>query len=81
MMDSSIISGLIGGAISVALVTYLSSRIRTASADGQLRYGWGLALLGWCCMAIVAFAGWAFFHDQNVWEDKGEFVAFIGLFL
>ena len=80
-MDSSIISGLIGGAVAVALTTYLSSRIRNAPADGQLKYGWAVALLGWSCMAIVAFAGWAIFYDQSVWEDKGELVAVIGLFL
>ena len=80
-MDSSIVSGLIGGVISVALVTYLSSRIRDATTDGQLRYGWGIALLGWCCMAFVALAGWAFFYDQDVWEDKGELIAVIGLFI
>lgn len=78
-MDSSVISGLVGGAIAVALVTYLSARVRNARADGSLRYGWGVLLLGVACLAIVGVAIVAFFIDENVWTDRGEFIAVIGL--
>lgn len=78
-MDSSIVSGLIGGAISVAIVTYLSAKLRDQASDGSLRWGWGLFLLGLLCLVIVVFAVSAFFHDSDVWTDRGEFFAVIGL--
>lgn len=80
-MDSSIISGLIGGAISVVLVGYLSTRVRNTLADGMLRYGWGIFLLGCVCLALVGFAIGAFFYDNDVWTDRGEFLAVIGLII
>jgi len=78
-MDSSIVSGLIGGAIAVALVAYLSAKLRDQPSDGTLRWGWGLLLLGLLCLFIVGFAVSAFFYDNDVWTDRGEFVAVIGL--
>lgn len=78
-MDSSIMSGLIGGVVSVALVTYLSYRLRAQPADGTLRWGWGLILLGSCCLAFVGLAVSAFFYDDNLQTDKGELLAAVGL--
>lgn len=78
-MDSSIVSGLIGGLVSVAAVTYVSARLRNQPADGSLRWGWGLVLLGLCCLALVGIAVGALFHDDDVWTDKGELAAVIGL--
>lgn len=80
-MDSSVISGLIGGAIAVALVSYLSSRVRAAPATGQLRYGWFIALLGVCCLAVAAFAFWLLFLSGQVQEDGGAMLAAIVLLL
>ena len=78
-MDASIVSGLIGGAVSVALVTYLSAKLRDQPSHGTLRWGWGLFLLGSCCLAFVGLAVGALFYDNDVWTDRGEFIAVVGL--
>ncbi len=80
-MDSSIISGLIGGAVSVALCAYLSAKARSAPNDGRLKYGSWLVALGWCCLAWVGLAVWALFNDLDVWEKESELIAVIGLFI
>ena len=78
-MDSSIISGLIGGLITVVLVTYVSARLRSHPTDGSLRWGWGLVLLGLSCLAIVGFAIGAFFYDNDLRTYWGELFAVIAL--
>lgn len=80
-MDSSIVSGLIGGAVSVALITYLSTKLRDQPSNGILRWGWGLFLLGSCCLVFVGLAVGAFFYDNDVWTDRGEFIAVIGIII
>ena len=80
-MDSGIISGLVGGAISVVLMTYLTARLREQTADGTLRWGWGLLLLGFLCAAIACLGIGAFFYDDDVWTDGGEFRAVVGLII
>lgn len=80
-MDTSVISGIIGGIVSVLIISYFSSRIRRSVNDGQLRYGWGLLVLGWACVAIAAFATWAFFYDNDAWDKPSELYSIIGLFI
>lgn len=80
-MNTSVVSGLIGGIISVVLVSYISSNIRGKASDGQLKYGWGLLLLGFFCLAFVGFAIYAFIYDLDAWEKPSELYSIIGLFI
>jgi hypothetical protein len=52
-MSSSVISGLIGGLVSVAIVTYISAKVRGSAGQGTLRYGSWLVVLGSSCLAFV----------------------------
>jgi hypothetical protein len=78
-MSSSVISGLIGGLVSVAIVTYISAKVRGSAEQGALRYGSWLMVLGWCCFAFVGLATWALFYDYDVWERRSELFSVIGL--
>jgi hypothetical protein len=78
-LGSSIVSGLIGGLVSLALCAYISSKVRGAAQPGTLRYGTWLVVLAWCCVAFVGFAMSAFFYDRNVWEDPTELWSVVGL--
>jgi hypothetical protein len=78
-MDSSIVSGLIGGLASVVICAYISTKVRGSAEQGSLRFGAWLVVLAWCCLALVALAASALFIDRNVWVDRGELVAVIGL--
>jgi len=78
-MDSSIISGLIGGVISAIFVAYMTARLRKQATDGTLRWGWGLALLGFLSAVVACVGVGAFFFDDDVWTDDGEFWAVIGI--
>ena len=73
------ISGLIGGIAAVVLLTYLSARLRSQPASGTLRWGWGLALLGSCCLAFLALPIGAIFYDNDVWTNSGAFLPVISL--
>jgi len=78
-MDSSVLSGLIGGMASVAICSYISAKVRGSAQPGTLRWGAWLVVLGFCCLAFVALAFSALFIDADVWEDRGELFAVIGL--
>jgi hypothetical protein len=78
-MDSSVLSGLIGGLASIAICSYISAKVRGSAQQGTLRWGAWLVVLGFCCLAFVALAFSALFVDANVWEDGGELFAVIGL--
>ena len=78
-MSSSIISGLIGGLASVVICSYISAKVRGSAGQGTLRWGAWLVVLAFCCLAFVALAFSALFVDADVWEDRGELVAVIGL--
>lgn len=80
-MNAFVLTALISGLAAAILIAFLASKIRTAPADGKLSFGWDLALLGWGCTAIVAYAGWAFFFDQNVQTDRTQLLAAIALVL
>ena len=78
-MNSSVIAGLIGGMASVAICSYISTKVRGSTQQGALRWGAWLVVLGFCCLAFAALAFSALFIDANVWEDRGELFAAVGL--
>jgi hypothetical protein len=78
-MDSSIVSGLIGGLASVVICAYISAKVRGSAEHGTLRFGAWLVVLAWCCLALAALAASALFIDANVWQDRGELIAVVGL--
>jgi hypothetical protein len=80
-MNSSVISGLIGGLVSIVLCAYISKSVRSSKVEGELQFGTFLAVLAWCCLAFVGLAIWAFFNDADAWEKPGELYAIIGLFV
>lgn len=80
-MDNSIITGLIGGFLSVVLISYISSKVRDTAKQGQLRYGWGIFFLACCCLGFVGLAVYALFYDKDAWEKSSELYAIIGLFI
>jgi hypothetical protein len=74
---SAIVSGLIGGAISVVLTTYIAKRVGKASEHGSLRFGafmWGL---GVACLAMALLpVVMTLLGDENEFWPK--FLLFIG---
>lgn len=50
---SSAISGAIGGAIAAVIMTYIAKRAGKAAAEGRLRYGAWMWLLGVGCLAFA----------------------------
>ena len=80
-MDSSVISGLIGGVASIIIGSYVSSRARDSGKEGELCFGNSIIILAWCCLSLTVFAGVMFFIDNDVWEKKSELYSVIGLFV
>lgn len=80
-MDTSIISGLIGGIASLFICTYISKKVRDSSINGELKFNSFLVGLAWCCLAISILAFAAFFFDNDVWEKRSEFIAVLGLII
>lgn len=76
---SSVVSGLIGGAIAVALTAYIAKRVGKAGAPGQLRFGTFMWIVAVACLAfallplaLTLFLG----HDKELWAKIGLFVGF-----
>lgn len=80
-MKSIIISGLIGGIISIALCTYVSTKVRNTNKDGELKFGWFLVAVAWGCLAFVILSIYAFFYDDDAWSKPGELFSIIGIFI
>ena len=80
-MDSSVISGLIGGVVTVILCTYISKNVTRSKVQGELRFGIFLIVLALCCFAFVVLTTWAFFNDNDAWEKPSEMASIIGLFV
>jgi hypothetical protein len=78
-MDTSWISGLVGGIAAIFITAYISKKVRDSSVDGELRFGNSVIVLGWCCLGFSALAFSAFFYDNDVWKDRGEFFAVVFL--
>lgn len=78
-MGSSIVSGLIGGVLSVVICTYISKSMRKSETEGELKFGTFLVVLAWICMLFVVLAFLDFFYDADVWEKRSEFFSILGL--
>ena len=79
-MDSSIISGLIGGLAALIIGTVTTKAAQRKTTNGELKHGLLIFFLALACFAFSAFAVWAFFNDNDVHEKNSELIAVIGLF-
>ena len=73
-------SRFIAAIITEIVNTLITNKTRNTHLYGRLRYGWTMLVLGCLCLALAAFAGWAFFHDEDAPTDPYELIAIIGLF-
>ena len=78
-MNTSIISGIIGGVASLVICTYISKKVRDSSVNGELKFNSFIAAVAWCCLAFSVLAFCAFFFDNDVWEKRSEFFSVLGL--
>lgn len=79
-MDSSIISGLLGGVAAIMIGLFITKSARKKVTNGELRHGFWLLIMAFACLSLAMFAGWAFFYDNGVQEKSSEMVAVLGLF-
>lgn len=77
MTITSVVTGLIGGAIAVVLTAYIAKRVGSSGQPGQLRFGpfmWGLGVAAVAFaifpIAITLLAG----HDRDFWAKVLIFV-------
>jgi len=80
-MDSSILSGLLGGITALVVTSYISKNIRDSSIDGELKFGSFLIVLAWAFFGFSILAFSAFFYDNDVWKKKSEFFSVAGLWI
>ncbi|HEY6528811.1 MAG TPA: hypothetical protein VIZ65_08955 [Cellvibrionaceae bacterium] len=81
-MSNSVLPGLIGGLVSVALCFYISKSIRKAPADGQLRFGKFMLIIACCCLAFVIGAFiLAFFLTTKEWSETSTVISVLGLII
>ncbi len=76
---SSIISGLIGGVVAVALTAYIAKQVGKAGVPGQLRFGAFMWILAVACLALALLpvALTLFWnHDNEFWAKVALFVGF-----
>lgn len=79
-MDSSIISGLIGGLAAVIIGVFVTKAARRKRTNGELKHGLLIFILALACLAFSVFAAWMFFYDEDVHEQTSEFVSVLLLF-
>ena len=65
-MDSSIISGLVGGLVAVVVGTLVTKAARRKNTNGKLKHGLLIFILAMACMAFSIFAAWMFFYDEDI---------------
>jgi hypothetical protein len=73
---SAIVSGLIGGAIAVAVTAYISGRVGKSSVPGSLRFGGFMWAVGIACLALALLP-----IIMTVLGNNKEFWAKVGLFV
>jgi hypothetical protein len=79
-VDSSIISGLIGGLVAVVIATFVTKAARSKNTNGELKHGLLIFILALACLALSIFAAWMFVFDEDVHEQTSEFVSVLLLF-
>jgi hypothetical protein len=75
---SAVISGLIGGAVAVALTTYVARRVGKATVPGRLGFGtfmWILAV-ACLCLSLVPIAMTLLGDNRDLWAKAALFVGF-----
>jgi hypothetical protein len=75
---SAVISGLIGGAIAVALTTYVARRVGKAAVPGQLRFGMFMWILGVGCLglSLLPIVITQLGNDRDLWAKVALFIGF-----
>lgn len=75
---SAVISGLVGGAIAVALTTYVARRVGRNAAPGQLRFGMFMWVLAVACLALslLPIAITLLGNDKDLWAKIALFIGF-----
>lgn len=79
-MDSSIISGLVGGLVAACIGVVATKAARNKPANGELKHGMLLLILALACSAFSVLAAWMFFYDEDVHEKTSELVSVLILF-
>jgi hypothetical protein len=79
IMDSGMISGIIGGIISIILCTYVSSKVSHKATNGQLKFGYLLSGLFWCCLAISLMCSSVLLFTD--YYQERDFYPLIGLII
>lgn len=74
-LDSSIISGLIGGLIAILVGYYVVKKNKNIDSEGKLYFGNLVLGIGVFCLLLSVFAFSAFFFDDDVWQEPTEFWA------
>jgi hypothetical protein len=80
-MDSSVISGLMGGLVATIIGVAAAKAARRKATNGELKHGLFILILAILCLIFSSFAVWAFFNDNDVHEKTSELISVIGLFL
>jgi len=80
-MDSSIISGLIGGVVATLIGVVATKAARRKITHGELKHSALIFILAIVCIGLSAFAAWLFFYDNKVHQKTSELISFIGLFV
>ncbi len=80
-MDSSTISGLIGGVVATLIGVVATKAARRKITHGELKHSALIFILAIVCIGLSAFAAWLFFYDNNVHQKTSELISFIGLFV
>lgn len=78
-MDSSIISGLIGGLVATLIGVVATKAARRKITHGELKHSALIFILATVCIALSAFAVWIFFNDNDMHQKTSELISVIGL--
>lgn len=75
---SAVISGLIGGAISVALTYYVARRVGKATISGKLRFGLVMWILAVACLgfSLLPIVMTVLGNNNEFWAKAALFIGF-----
>ena len=78
-MDSSIISGLIGGAVAIVFGLAVTKMAQSKETNGALYHSKLILYLFIASSAIAVFAFGSFFYDDDIYTKNSELYSVIGL--